>query len=110
MLSTALTEDETRTLHKNYLHLHAHPELSMAEHATAQYIQERLNELGIENFISGGTGVVGIQRNGDGPVIAFRADSDRPAHQGRHRRGLRLGGHRFPSRRHRGAGDARLRP
>ncbi|MGP4993166.1 amidohydrolase [Glutamicibacter bergerei] len=76
MLSTALTEDETRTLHENYLHLHAHPELSMAEYKTAQYIQERLNELGIENFISGGTGVVGIQRNGDGPVIAFRADSD----------------------------------
>ncbi|WP_404286848.1 amidohydrolase [Glutamicibacter arilaitensis] len=76
MIEIALNSEETRALHESYRHLHANPELSMQEHATADYIQRRLTELGIENFRCGGTGVVGIQENGPGPVIAFRADSD----------------------------------
>ncbi|MGP9651253.1 amidohydrolase [Glutamicibacter sp. 287] len=76
MNELALNPQETRALHESYLHLHAHPELSMQEHATADYIQGRLADLGIENFRCGGTGVVGIHANGPGPVIAFRADSD----------------------------------
>jgi hippurate hydrolase len=59
-----------------YKHLHAHPELSAQESGTAGYIQARLSGLGIENFRCGGTGVVGILRNGDGPVAGFRADTD----------------------------------
>ncbi|MEV4900193.1 amidohydrolase [Citricoccus sp. NPDC055426] len=59
-----------------YQHLHAHPELSMQEHATAQYLETHLDTLGIEHFRCGGTGVVGVLRNGDGPVVAFRADTD----------------------------------
>lgn len=59
-----------------YRHLHAHPELSSQEFETAQYIERRLADLGIESFRCGGTGVVGIVRNGDGPTIAFRADTD----------------------------------
>ncbi|PRA10037.1 amidohydrolase [Arthrobacter sp. MYb211] len=76
MNEIALNLQETRALHESYLHLHAHPELSMQEHATADYIQGRLSDLGIKNFRCGGTGVVGIHANGPGPVIAFRADSD----------------------------------
>ncbi|GAA3710554.1 M20 family metallopeptidase [Zhihengliuella alba] len=70
-----------------YRHLHAHPELSMQEHATADFIAAELDALGIENFRCGGTGVVGLLRsaergaendgvNGSGPVVAFRADTD----------------------------------
>lgn len=76
--ATALTLDTNQTakLHELYRHLHSHPELSMQEFATATLIEEQLDGLGIEHFRCGGTGVVGILRNGDGPVVAFRADSD----------------------------------
>lgn len=71
-----LTEAQTETLHRTYRHLHQHPELSMQEHRTAEFIENRLAELGVESFRCGGTGVVGVIRNGDGPVVAFRADTD----------------------------------
>ena len=70
------TADIQAAVHADYLHLHANPELSMQEHQTAAYIESRLAALGIEHFRCGGTGVVGVLRNGPGPVIAFRADSD----------------------------------
>lgn len=76
MLNTRLTDAEREALHADYLHLHAHPELSMQEHRTAEFIEGRLDALGIERFRCGGTGVVGILRNGDGPVVGFRADTD----------------------------------
>ncbi|MFT4213416.1 MAG: amidohydrolase [Microbacterium sp.] len=59
-----------------YTYLHAHPELSSCEHETASFIERELDELGIENFRCGKTGVVGVMRGGEGPVIAFRADTD----------------------------------
>jgi hippurate hydrolase len=59
-----------------YKHLHAHPELSSHEHETAAYITARLRELGLQPFACGGTGVVAVIENGDGPVVAFRADTD----------------------------------
>jgi amidohydrolase len=71
-----LTEAQRDQMHDLYRHLHAHPELSMQEHRTAALIREHLTALGIENFICGGTGVVGVLRNGEGPTVAFRADTD----------------------------------
>ncbi|QOT19830.1 amidohydrolase [Paenarthrobacter sp. YJN-5] len=71
-----LDSEQTTKLHALYRSLHAHPELSMQEHATAALIEQELERLGIEHFRCGGTGVVGILRNGDGPVVAFRADTD----------------------------------
>ncbi|ALV43685.1 amidohydrolase [Pseudarthrobacter sulfonivorans] len=59
-----------------YKAFHRDPELSSHEHRTAAAIEARLDELGIEHFHSGGTGVVGLLRNGEGPVIAPRADTD----------------------------------
>ncbi|REE04145.1 hippurate hydrolase [Citricoccus muralis] len=59
-----------------YRHLHANPELSMQEHATAAFIEAHLDTLGIEHFRCGDTGVVGVLRNGAGPVVGFRADTD----------------------------------
>jgi len=63
-------------MHDLYRELHAAPELSMQEHRTAELIEERLTALGIENFRCGGSGVVGVLHNGEGPVVAFRADTD----------------------------------
>ena len=74
--SPSLTQLDTDWLNETYLHLHRNPELSMQEHATAAFIEEQLTALGIENFRCGGTGVVGLMRNGEGPTIAFRADTD----------------------------------
>jgi amidohydrolase len=71
-----LTEELREQMHRLYRHLHAHPELSMQEHATATLIEDELVPLGAETFRCGGTGVVGVLRNGDGPTVAFRADTD----------------------------------
>lgn len=74
---TAYLDDDLRDqLEADYRHLHAHPELSMQEHETAAYVERRLTDLGIEHFRCGGTGVVGVLTNGEGPTIAYRADSD----------------------------------
>jgi len=72
----SLTEELRAELHGLYQHLHAHPELSMQEHRTAELIEQHLGGMGIENFRCGGTGVVGVLRNGAGPVVGFRADTD----------------------------------
>jgi amidohydrolase len=63
-------------LHTLYRHLHGAPELSMQEHATAELIRARMDALGCETFVCGGTGVVAVLRNGEGPVVGFRADTD----------------------------------
>ena len=74
--SLELTDDLRGRMHDLYRELHAAPELSMQEHRTAELIEERLTALGIENFRCGGSGVVGVLHNGEGPVVAFRADTD----------------------------------
>ena len=58
-----------------YRDLHAHPELSMQETRTRAVIAERLRAAGGEVVEVGG-GVVGIFRNGPGPVVLHRADID----------------------------------
>ncbi len=57
---------------------HAHPELGMAEHRTAARVAELLESWGIETHRGvGGTGVVGVLRNGSGNrAIGLRADMD----------------------------------
>ncbi|RZL84925.1 MAG: amidohydrolase [Rhodococcus sp. (in: high G+C Gram-positive bacteria)] len=72
----ALTDELRTKMHDLYRYLHANPELSMQEHKTAELIQSSLVALGIDTFVCGGTGVVGVLTNGDGPTVAFRADSD----------------------------------
>jgi amidohydrolase len=60
-----------------YRHLHEHPELSHQEHDTAVEVAERLRSFGYEVHDGiGGTGVVGILTNGDGPRVLMRADMD----------------------------------
>lgn len=60
-----------------YRDLHRHPELSGHEHRTAAVVAERLVLAGFEVTTGiGGTGVVGMLRNGDGPTVLLRADMD----------------------------------
>ncbi|PTQ13517.1 peptidase M20 [Sphingomonas oleivorans] len=64
--------------------IHAHPELGFAEHRTAAAIAEQLRAIGLEVESGiGGTGVVGVLRNGDGKgSLGFRADMDAlPIHE-----------------------------
>ncbi len=63
-------------LHTLYKQLHAAPELSMQEQATAALITQRMGALGYDTFGCGGTGVVATLENGAGPVVGFRADID----------------------------------
>ncbi|BCI83181.1 peptidase [Mycolicibacterium sp. TY66] len=60
-----------------YRDLHEHPELSHQEHRTAKLVSDKLTEIGYEVTGGiGGTGVVGILRNGDGASVLMRADMD----------------------------------
>ncbi|WP_309103421.1 amidohydrolase [Microbacterium sp.] len=60
-----------------YIDLHQHPELSFQETRTAGIAAAHLRDLGLEIEEGVGvTGVVGILRNGDGPVVWLRADMD----------------------------------
>ena len=60
-----------------YRDLHAHPELSYAEHRTAGIAAARLAGLGYRVTTGiGGTGVVGRLSNGPGPTVLLRADMD----------------------------------
>ena len=58
--------------------LHRHPELSNREHNTAAFVVNFFNSLGgfriIENL--GGTGVLAVAKNHDGPVVYFRCELD----------------------------------
>ena len=57
--------------------LHRHPELSYKEFRTAGIVAGLLGELGAEVSENvGRTGVVGLFRGGEGPVVAIRADMD----------------------------------
>ncbi len=59
-------------------HLHAHPELSLHEHATAGFVAERLAELGIPFATGvGGHGVVAtLSRGRSNRSVGLRADMD----------------------------------
>ncbi len=58
--------------------LHAHPEIGFTEHRTAEIVAKQLEALGCEVHRGvGRTGVVGVLREGNGPVsIGLRADMD----------------------------------
>lgn len=58
-----------------YRDLHAHPELAFAEHRTAATLAQRLTGYQVHTGI-GGTGVLGVLRNGPGPTVMLRADMD----------------------------------
>lgn len=60
-----------------YRDLHTQPELSFYEYKTAATMAAKLKALGFEVKEGvGGTGVVGVLRNGPGPAIMVRTDID----------------------------------
>jgi hippurate hydrolase len=62
---------------KLYTHLHAHPELSLQEKESAARMADELEKLGFTVTTKiGGHGVVGVFKNGDGPIVWVRADMD----------------------------------
>ena len=69
-------DDLLSRLRDLYRELHQHPELSLEEHRTAERIEAQLSSLDVEVQRIGGTGVVAIIRNGDGPTVLARADTD----------------------------------
>jgi hippurate hydrolase len=60
-----------------YKYLHSHPELSLQEVRTAARLAKELREAGFEVTEKvGGTGVVGVLKNGKGPTVLIRTDMD----------------------------------
>lgn len=76
MINAHLSTSAHEKMIATYRHLHQNPELSMQEYKTQEFIEKELDDIGIEHFRCGGTGVVAIDRNGNGPTVAFRADTD----------------------------------
>jgi len=72
-----LVEQDEERLLKIFKHLHANPELAFQETKTAALVAKELKELGYQTHTGiGKTGVVGILKNGPGPVVMFRGDMD----------------------------------
>jgi hippurate hydrolase len=73
----ALVAQELPDLLQLYEQLHANPELSLREKRTSARIAEELSRLGFAvTQRVGGYGVVGVLRNGAGPVVLVRTDMD----------------------------------
>jgi hippurate hydrolase len=72
-----LIHDDSMIMVEMYKDLHQNPELAFMEVRTSGIVAKELKSLGFE-VITGiaKTGVVGILRNGKGPVVMYRADMD----------------------------------
>ncbi|MFP8871140.1 MAG: amidohydrolase, partial [Myxococcota bacterium] len=59
-----------------YRELHAHPELSLEEEKTAARVAREFSGAGYKVTVGvGGHGVVGVLKNGPGPVVLIRGDT-----------------------------------
>lgn len=74
-LRNAISANLAQTV-TDYKDFHRTPELSMQETQTAATIASKLEALGLETHTFGGTGIVSVIENGEGPVVAYRADTD----------------------------------
>jgi hippurate hydrolase len=81
----SLADVELPSLLAIYKDIHAHPELSAHEERTASLIAKELRAAGCQvtehlgkyqNAKLKGYGVVGVMKNGDGPVVLVRTDMD----------------------------------
>ncbi len=76
-LADAIAEDYRNELKALFEHFHRNPELSFLEHETAARLAEELRKSGVEVTEGiGRTGIVGMMKNGDGPLVLVRADMD----------------------------------
>src|SRR5437762_6515214 len=89
--SQQLAEAELRSLLTIYKDIHSHPELSTQGQRTAALLAQQLKAAGCEVTENVGKyekadqkcyGVVGVMKNGDGPVVLVRTDLDAlPVHE-----------------------------
>ncbi len=76
-LADAIDKDYDDHLGALFEHFHRTPELSTIEHETARRMALELNLAGfVVTEGVGGTGVVAMLENGDGPLVMMRADMD----------------------------------
>lgn len=76
-LNDAVRSDYDVYLADLFDHFHRNPELSTIEFETAKRMVEELSAAGFEVAENvGGTGVVAMLRNGEGPLVMMRADMD----------------------------------
>ena len=76
-VKAAVKADYDRHLGALFTHFHRNPELSFLEVETAKRMASELKAAGAEVSSGvGGTGVVGVMRNGAGPTVLLRADMD----------------------------------
>lgn len=73
----AIKADYDKRLGAMFVDFHRNPELSFKENRTAKIIARELRAAGATVTEGvGGTGVVGMMRNGEGPTVLVRADMD----------------------------------
>ena len=76
-VSGAVGSNQTFDRLEFYKYLHANPELSFQEQQTAKLLAKTWREAGFEVTEGiGGYGVVGLLRNGNGPTVMLRMDTD----------------------------------
>ncbi len=76
-MKSAVKADYDSYLAPLFTHFHQNPELSFLEVETAKRMAAELKKAGAEVTTGvGGTGVVGVMRNGAGPTVLLRADMD----------------------------------
>ncbi|HEX6377188.1 MAG TPA: amidohydrolase [Allosphingosinicella sp.] len=76
-LADSIKADYDKRLAATFVDFHRNPELSFKENRTARIIAQALRAEGTAVTEGvGGTGVVGVMRNGAGPTVLVRADMD----------------------------------
>ena len=76
-LRASIEADYASRLSPLYLHFHQNPELSNREFETAARLAAEIRALGYEVTEGvGGTGIVAVLENGEGPTVLIRADMD----------------------------------
>jgi hippurate hydrolase len=76
-LARSVTQDYNDRLGALFTHFHRNPELSFMETKTAKKLAGELRKSGFKVTEKvGGTGIVAILQNGEGPLVMMRADMD----------------------------------
>ena len=76
-LRAAIAADYEENLEALFKHFHANPELSHREFETSKRLAAEIEKFGFDVTTGvGGTGVVAVMENGDGPTVMLRADMD----------------------------------
>ena len=76
-LRSSIASDYDQNLEALFIHFHQNPELSNFEFKTAKRLAAEIRDLGYEVTEGvGGTGIVAVMENGNGPTLMIRADMD----------------------------------